>query len=222
MPGLDSLAPTTMQLFIDPGSTQSGYVIIDERDNSIVGSGKLDNSILMGMIDEFKSAVIIETPYPRGQTPSWQLFETCIWIGRMKQIALDQHIPVHHMDRNDVKRHIAGGTRAKDGDIRRAVIARYGGEPALKRGKCKQCKGRGTVRKITCSSCKGSGRVTKGVLADITADAWQALAMAITYREIGVSLPAAEKQRLSREKKALKKLSQSTKPKRVKFQITGT
>lgn len=153
--------------------------------------------------------VAIEFPYPRGQTPSWQLFETCEWAGRFIHVAEENGITIHKMDRNDIKKFVAGSTRAKDPQVRKALISMFGGDACISKGKCELCggkggKGRGKAR-IQCNKCKGSGCVEPGLLSTMSADAWAALAVAVTYRNLGPSKTAQLLQEERKAKRATKK-----------------
>ena len=56
-----------------------------------------------------------------GMAVGREVFETCVWIGRFKQ-AFRAPEMVRLVYRKDVKMHICGTPRAKDANIRQALI----------------------------------------------------------------------------------------------------
>jgi hypothetical protein len=187
---------------IDPGNTLSGVVsyIKDDKECPVVDPGKVDNLVVVDKIKEFiarydpdsGSTIAIEFPQPRGQLASKELFKMIFWVGRFYEIARALGLPdraVRLCNRLDVKMHLCGDNRVKDGQVRQAVIDRFGGRDSISSHVCQHCKGkggagRGKERKY-CGNCGGSGEVTPGVLYRVSEDAWQALALAITFEETG-------------------------------------
>ena len=155
--------PTEKFFVIDPGNVYSAWVIYD-RQGKIWGFAKeLNETVLERLTKAMKDKItklVIETPQPRGQLASWQLFHTCIWIGRFTQLWFPR--TVHNVDRAKVKMHLCESARAKDKNIRAALVERWGGkEVAI--GKKK----------------------TPGPLYGVSADVWQALGVAVTFVEGG-------------------------------------
>ena len=199
-----------MILSLDPGDTRTGYVLFDEDRGIPVDHGDVENREIIKLLREIpqETRVAIEFPYPRGQLASWQLFATCEEAGRFRQICEDRGIELSKMNRNDVKIHIAS-SKAKDPQIRQALIDRFGGESAITGPKCPTCKGKGGAglgkNRIPCSHCNGIKEVRPGILYGFAGDAWAALAVAVTFAEIGASRSSAELQELKKEKKAAEK-----------------
>ena len=54
-----------------------------------------------------------------------EVFETCVWIGRFQQAWHDPEA-VRLVYRRDVKLHLCGSPKAKDGNIRAALIDKLG------------------------------------------------------------------------------------------------
>jgi hypothetical protein len=54
-----------------------------------------------------------------------EVFETCVWIGRFQQVWRDPEA-VKLVYRRDVKLHLCGNSRAKDANIRQALIDKLG------------------------------------------------------------------------------------------------
>lgn len=144
-----------MILAIDPGTTQSGYVYFDgER---VVGSNIVGNEELLArIIDEsgLLDGIVIEMIASYGMPVGAEVFDTCVWIGRFTQAAKCE---VRRVFRRDVKLHLCGSTRAKDGNIRQALIDKLG-PPGTKKN--------------------------RGPTYGVKSHAWAALGVAVTAAEI--------------------------------------
>ncbi len=153
-----------MILAIDPGPRESAFVLYDHE--RPVRTGKAPNAFLLADLLQSKQCagpfsraddLAIEMIASYGMPVGAEVFETCVWIGRFIQAWDAPHRLVY---RKDVKLHLCGSVRAKDGNVRQALIDKYGGkEKAI--GK----------------------KVTPGPLYGVTADVWSALAVAITHSE---------------------------------------
>ena len=55
-----------------------------------------------------------------------EVFETCVWIGRFKELAIMNNKEVEYIYRKDEKMNICYSMRAKDSNIRQALIDRFG------------------------------------------------------------------------------------------------
>lgn len=110
-------------LSIDPGTDESGWVILDGH--KILASGVSPNETMLhqvkmenyGEID----ALAIEMIASYGMAVGREVFETCVWIGRFKQ-AWRSPDDVKLIYRRDVKLHLCGTTKAKDANVRQALI----------------------------------------------------------------------------------------------------
>lgn len=69
--------------------------------------------------DVFAIEMIASYGMPVGR----EVFETCVWIGRFDQCS---ELPARLVYRRDVKLHHCGSARAKDANIRQALIDKYG------------------------------------------------------------------------------------------------
>lgn len=145
-----------MILAIDPGNALSAFVLYE--DGKPHHFGKIANEGLLEIVrDDAYDVLAIEMIASYGMAVGREVFETCVWIGRYIQAGRTAHELVY---RRDVKLHLCGNARAKDANIRQALIDRYGGkEKAI--GK----------------------RASPGPLYRLRADAWAALAVAVTYSE---------------------------------------
>jgi hypothetical protein len=145
-------------LAIDPGNEESAYVILDG--DRLVEFAKVENDVLLARLPFFRDVadeLAIEMIASYGMPVGREVFDTCVWIGRYVQ-AWDA--PYTRVFRKDVKLCLCGQPRAKDGNIRQALIDRYGG------------KDRAIGKKHS-----------PGPLYGVSADVWAALAVAVTHKE---------------------------------------
>ena len=141
-------------LAIDPGTTHSGLVIL--KDGRVTSAQISTNAeILEELAIHSTTPVAIEMIASYGMAVGKEVFETCVWIGRMEQVAGPER--VRRIFRKDVKMHLCGTTKAKDTNIRQALIDLYGGK----------AEAIGTVKK-------------QGPLYGVKSHAWAALAVAVT------------------------------------------
>ena len=113
-------------LAIDPGTTQSAFVIWDASQREIIDKGILLNNIMLSGIHQFPyHALVIEMVQSFGMPVGKEVFETCVWVGRFWQAS---HYPVHLLYRKDVKSFLCGSMKAKDSNIRAALIDMLGKE----------------------------------------------------------------------------------------------
>ena len=114
-------------LAIDPGNIESAYVLMDGY--KPVSFGKVLNSELLRIIREDASwqadAVAIERVASFGMPVGREVFETCEWVGRYSLAADTEGLPVDCVYRADVKLNLCGSSRAKDGNVRQALIDRF-------------------------------------------------------------------------------------------------
>lgn len=110
-------------LAIDPGSTESAWCMIDIHSLRPQAFAKDDNFDVLGRLaqDDY-DICIIEKVASYGMTVGEDVFDTCIWIGRFTQSALTS---VEYIYRLEEKLHICGDSRARDANIRRALIDRF-------------------------------------------------------------------------------------------------
>ncbi len=112
-------------LAIDPGTTQSAYVLFDGRrvlNGAIVENSQLATLIRGGMVGKH-DLIACEMVASYGMAVGREVFETCVWIGRFLEVATK---PTRMVYRKDVKMHLCQSMRAKDGNIRQALLDKYG------------------------------------------------------------------------------------------------
>ena len=121
-----------MILAIDPGPTMSALCMInnDYRPHSFA---KISNHGVLPNLREFawqpyrdSCAIEMISHYGTGMPAGQDVFDTCVWIGRFTQ-CLEDHTPIEAelIKRREVKLHLCGSARAKDGNITQALIDRF-------------------------------------------------------------------------------------------------
>jgi hypothetical protein len=144
----------TTLLAIDPGTTESGWVLFDGK--RVLASGVYPNKILLSDTYASRPEVLaIEMIASYGMPVGREVFETCVWIGRFQQAWCEPE-KTRLVYRRDVKLHLCGNPRAKDANIRQALIDKLG--PV------------GT-------------KAAPGPLYGVKSHAWAALAVAVTALE---------------------------------------
>jgi hypothetical protein len=115
-------------LAIDPGTDQSAYVYWSHSSKTILGHDILPNEQLLRMFlnrhwrlwDSWDNHLAIEMIASYGMPVGREVFETCLWIGRFMQASGSPNPGLYY--RKDVKLHLCGSPRAKDGKVRQALI----------------------------------------------------------------------------------------------------
>lgn len=121
-----------MILAIDPGTTESAFVMC-EKDYKPRRIGKVSNDEMLEIIEEADyDELVTEMIASYGMAVGREVFETCVWIGRFLQASnADKKSYIY---RKDEKLNLCGSTRAKDANIRAALIDRFA-KHDLKNGK---------------------------------------------------------------------------------------
>ena len=120
-------------LAIDPGSTESAYVLIESGDCSIIEFAKVANDEILAWLPtvlvrqsvnrSIDAALEMIASY--GMAVGAEVFETCVWIGRFEQTIRDLDTPVDRVVRKVVKMHLCGNAGAKDSNIAQALKDRF-------------------------------------------------------------------------------------------------
>lgn len=115
---------------IDPGNRYSAYVIMDAATLKPLEFGKLENEKLRGIMLNAQpaypwGAVVIERVQSYGMAVGREVFETCEWTGRYTEQAVMTGHSVFYIDRIEEKQYICHDSRAKDSNVRRALIDRF-------------------------------------------------------------------------------------------------
>jgi hypothetical protein len=146
-------------LAIDPGPEQSAYVLY--VGNSIYLNGIITNEQLRDDLENMRDCdykLVIEQVAAMGMAVGAEVFETVFWSGRFVEAWGGEW---DRVKRHEVKMHLCGNMRAKDANIRQALLDKFGP------GKAKAV---GTKRQ-------------PGPLYGIKSHCWAALAVAVTYAE---------------------------------------
>ena len=114
-------------LAIDPGDVESGWCVLDGYKPIVFG--KNANSTVLDRIrlDAYGcDAIVIEMVASYGMAVGKNVFDTCVWVGRFMQKAEDAGcLRVHQIYRMEEKMMICHDSRAKDTNIRQALIDRF-------------------------------------------------------------------------------------------------
>lgn len=140
---------------IDPGTYQSAVAVLDVN-GKLSWAAIYDNQDLLNKLkleEDLQCDVAIEMIQSYGMPVGREIFETCVWIGRFSQVLYDKGLDPQFYSRTKVKSYVTGSAKAKDKDVRQAMILRYGG---TKKGE---------------------------PLAGVTKDMWAALAVATYHKD---------------------------------------
>lgn len=110
-------------LAIDPGDIYSGYCIVDYETYAPIEFGKIKNDEIIDVIRKKEhDYVVIEMIASYGLAVGKNVFDTCVWIGRFIQ---ELRCPYEYVYRREEKINICGSMKAKDTNIRHALIDRF-------------------------------------------------------------------------------------------------
>jgi len=114
-------------LAIDPGPTLSAYLVLETEGYQILDKGKVENDKLMELVKTgYYDMMAIEVMQSFGMGVGQSVFETAYYIGRLMQIAEGLGSKVRMVYRSEVKMHHCHTMKAKDTNIRTALIDRFG------------------------------------------------------------------------------------------------
>jgi hypothetical protein len=142
-------------LAIDPGTRESGFVVFDGR--RVLQPGIFANALMLQAVAEGRGLKVepdilaIEKVEAMGMAVGAEVFETVHWSGRFLQAWRDPDA-VLRITRRQVKLGLCGSMRAKDANIRQALIDMLGAPGTKQR---------------------------RGATYGVTSHAWAALAVAV-------------------------------------------
>lgn len=147
---------------IDPGSERSAMLWYFGDQPQAIGISMLAKN--SGVLAELRTSpylqpLVIEMVACYGMPVGREVFETVRWIGRFTEAWESRGGQVEYVYRKDIKLALCGTARAKDPNVRQALIDRFGGPASIKKG---------------------------GPLHGITKDLWSALAVAVAWSDLGV------------------------------------
>lgn len=118
-------------LGVDPGTYQSAYVLWDSEANKVRESLTTNNEAVLRRIAGGGFGLLgVEMIESQGMAVGRSTFETVLWIGSFVRVS---PAPFQLVHRSVVKIHHCGNPRAKDGNIRQALIDAYGAPGTKKR-----------------------------------------------------------------------------------------
>jgi hypothetical protein len=166
--GSDQTGGTMLILGIDPGPKHSGVVLFDADAFKVEKAYCEPNEDILCDLRQWQGVTLaIETMAAMGMAVAQDTFTTQLWAGRFVEAVDCRGGSVRDLKRQDVKLHLCGLARAKDPNVRRAVMDKFeatgGGEEPRK----------GT---------KSQPGPLYGVSGN---DVWSALAIAVTAAETG-------------------------------------
>jgi hypothetical protein len=151
---------TMLVLAIDPGNIESAIVRYDTASRRPRSFATLPNDEVLGEVKRARASgvehVAVEMIASYGMAVGREVFDTCVWIGRFIEAWDGPHTRVY---RAEVKLHLCGVTRAKDTNVRQALLDRFGPGKDVAVGT----------------------KAKPGPLYGISGDAWAALAVAVTW-----------------------------------------
>lgn len=152
---------TDLILALDPGTTRSALVALDGL--TVVGAWLEPNEAIrarlrFGQWSPAAAVLVVEQVESFGMAVGAEVFETVWWAGRFAECWAG---PSARLTRRSVKLHLCGTARAKDANIRQALLDRYGP---------------GKERAVGI-------KASPGPLYGLKADLWAALAVGVTYHD---------------------------------------
>lgn len=156
-----------MIIGLDPGPRESAVVALDPRVGPCEWFTK-PNPDVRAWLMEYPSVVgdilVIEQIAAMGMAVGESTFETVFWSGRFAEVWRHEFTRIKRVP---IKVHLCGLARAKDGNVRRVLMDRFGGDRCNRKG---------------------------GPLYKLAGDQWSALAVACTYFDLNLApKPALER-----------------------------
>jgi len=143
-------------LAVDPGTTQSGFVRF--HDGRVTEAGVAENDVILRMVRRADVNVLAcEMIACYGMAVGKEVFETCVWIGDFRnEWRRRDKGDMHLVYRQDAKMLLCQSPRAKDPNVRQALIDLLG-PPGTKKN--------------------------PGPTYGVSSHAWAALAVAVTIED---------------------------------------
>lgn len=112
-------------LALDPGTEKTASVSWNSSNKTQLSRIMPNEELIEKIKDGFGYDLLaIEMVACYGMPVGREVFETCLWIGRFIQQWPKDYVLIY---RKDVKVHLCHSARAKDSNIRQALIDRFGG-----------------------------------------------------------------------------------------------
>jgi hypothetical protein len=117
---------------LDPGTTESALVIYDDTLTRVISSRTEENAAILEALGWAAPGdddiLVIEKIESMGMAVGASTFETVFWSGRFAQAWPGKRWD--RVSRRDVKMHLCGSARAKDKNVRQALMDVFGGDDA--------------------------------------------------------------------------------------------
>lgn len=145
-------------LSVDPGTYETAWLLLDPSTREVHGFGKVKNEDFLVACKEraFSPTVpyltVMEGMESFGRPVGKEVLDTVFWSGRFAEHCA----PWTLIYRSEIKLHLCNSRRAKDPEIRQALLDRFGGRESVRKG---------------------------GKLSGVKGDVWSALAIAVTFCE---------------------------------------
>lgn len=157
-----------MILAIDPGNIESGIVLLDDELKPIESGKYVNENVrqeLRRNLNKYghELHVAIEMVACYGMAVGASVFDTCVWIGRFKEMVEQYNMDVTYIYRKDEKMNLCGSMKAKDSNIVQALIDRFAPNTPNK--------GKGSKKE-------------PGWFYGFKKDIWQAYAVGVTYHDM--------------------------------------
>jgi hypothetical protein len=113
---------------IDPGTSEGAFTVWDSVNSVLIEKAIMPNDLLLEWLKNqaYSIEIYCEMIASYGMAVGKEVFETCVWIGQAKQICQDHDWNFTPVLRQKVKLHHCHSSKAKDTNIRQALIDRFG------------------------------------------------------------------------------------------------
>jgi len=118
--------PVKGLLAIDPGPDKSAYVLMTMIGEVISYSNDCENNDLIEIVRRGNHSVVAcESVQSYGMPVGQSTFQTCFMIGRIHEATEFRGIPFIPYMNPDIRLHLCKSSKAKDTNVRRALLDRY-------------------------------------------------------------------------------------------------
>ena len=154
-----------MVIGLDPGPVKSALVTYDPGIKAVCDHITATNADVIAWLRWQYHAValdclVVEQIAAMGMAVGGEVFETCVWSGRFIEAWDSRGRTWHRLKRTPIKLHLCGTAKAKDPNVRRALMERFGGDCSVKKD---------------------------GPLYGVKGDEWSALAVAVVWADQNVT-----------------------------------
>ena len=114
---------------IDPGPESSAALMWDGQKINQCSTLFARNGVILAWLRaKGGSPLAIEMiqHYGKGMPAGKEVFDTCVWIGRFMEAYGAEWVSLIH--RPTIKTHLCGTPKARDANVRQAIIDRFGGK----------------------------------------------------------------------------------------------